>query len=144
MIGRKKGRGSKRTRRVDTMIGENAVVRGELEFSGGLYVEGRVVGSIRAPSDPSAVLMVAPQGVVEGQVMVPHLVVNGEVRGDMHMSEYVELGATARLHGHLYYKSLQITEGASIDGQLERMEEPLQGELEELPVEEGEPQTAVS
>ncbi|MGM0554272.1 MAG: bactofilin family protein [Pseudomonadota bacterium] len=128
MIGGKRRR---RARRVDTLVGGNTVIHGDVEFSGGLHVEGRVMGDVRAPSDGSAVLVVAEQGSIEGQVTVPHLVMNGEVRGDIHVSEHVELGQTARLSGNLYYNLLQMEEGACIDGQLKRTEAPLQGELEE-------------
>ncbi len=128
MIGRKRTR---RARRVDTLVGSNTVIRGDVEFSGGLHVEGRIIGDVRAPADGSAVLVIAEQGSIEGQVSVPHLVMNGDVQGDIHVSEHVELGQTARLSGNLYYNLLQMQEGACIDGQLKRMEAPLQGELEE-------------
>ena len=127
MIGRKKGR---RARKVDTLVGRNTVIHGDIEFGGGLHIEGRVIGDIRAATDPSAVLVVADGGVIEGHVAVPHLLMNGEVHGDVHVGEHVELGETARLAGNLYYTVLQMVEGAQIDGLLKRVDHPLQGELE--------------
>ncbi|WP_018872762.1 polymer-forming cytoskeletal protein [Thioalkalivibrio sp. ALJ16] len=127
MIGRKRGR---RANKVDTLVGRQTVIHGDVEFGGGLHIEGRVVGDIRAPSDPAAVLVVAEGGLVEGHIAVPHLLLNGEVQGDVHVGEHVELGETARLAGNLYYTVLQMAEGAQIDGLLKRVEHPLQGELE--------------
>ncbi|MFO7953871.1 polymer-forming cytoskeletal protein [Thioalkalivibrio sp.] len=127
MIGRKKGR---RASKVDTLVGRNTVIHGDIEFGGGLHIEGRVIGDIRAATDPSAVLVVADGGVIEGHVAVPHLLMNGEVHGDVHVGEHVELGETARLTGNLYYTMLQMAEGAQIDGLLKRVDHPLQGELE--------------
>ncbi|WP_018935151.1 polymer-forming cytoskeletal protein [Thioalkalivibrio sp. ALJ24] len=119
MMGRKR---KQRARRVDTLIGANTTVHGDLEFSGGLHLEGQIVGDVRAPSDGSAVLVVDEKGQVEGQVLVPHLVLNGTVRGDVHASEHVDLGEKARLEGNLYYSVLQMAEGATVDGQLRRRE----------------------
>ncbi|WP_018870630.1 polymer-forming cytoskeletal protein [Thioalkalivibrio sp. ALgr3] len=117
MMGRKR---RQRARRVDTLIGENTAIHGDLEFSGGLHLEGRIVGDVRASTDGSAVLVVDEKGQIEGQVAVPHLVLNGSVRGDVHAGEHVELGEKARLEGNLYYSVLQMAEGASVDGQLRR------------------------
>lgn len=127
MIGRKRGR---RASKVDTLVGRNTVIHGDVEFGGGLHVEGRIVGDIRAATDPAAVLIVAEGGMVEGHVAVPHLLLNGEVHGDVHVGEHVELGETARLAGNLYYAVLQMAEGAQIDGLLKRVDHPLEGELE--------------
>ncbi|WP_018877298.1 MULTISPECIES: polymer-forming cytoskeletal protein [unclassified Thioalkalivibrio] len=127
MMGRKKGR---RAGKVDTLVGRNTVIHGDVEFGGGLHIEGRVIGDIRATTDPSAVLVVADGGVIEGHIAVPHLLMNGEVQGDVHVGEHVELGETARLVGNLYYTMLQMAEGAQIDGLLKRVDHPLQGELE--------------
>lgn len=117
MMGRKR---KQRARRVDTLIGANTAIHGDLEFSGGLHLEGRIVGDVRASSDGSAVLVVDEKGQIEGQVTVPHLVLNGSVRGDVHAGEHVELGEKARLEGNLYYSVLQMAEGATVDGQLRR------------------------
>ncbi|WP_019624959.1 polymer-forming cytoskeletal protein [Thioalkalivibrio sp. ALJT] len=127
MIGRKRGR---RAKKVDTLVGSLTVIHGDVEFGGGLHIEGRVVGDIRAASDPGAVLVVAEGGVVEGHIAVPRLLMNGEVQGDVHVGEHVELGETARLAGNLYYTALQMSEGAQVDGLLKRVDHPLQGELE--------------
>lgn len=128
MMGRKRDR---RTRQVDTLVGHNTVIHGDIEFGGGLHIEGRVVGDIRAPSDPAAVLVVAEGGAIEGHVAVPHLLMSGEVHGDVHVEEHVALGATARLAGNLYYTVLKMAEGAQVDGLVKRVEHPLQGELEQ-------------
>ena len=127
MIGRKR---SKRANRVDTLVGGDTVIHGDIEFSGGLHIEGRVIGDIRAPADQSAVLVIAEGGTVDGQIAVSHLLMNGKVEGDVHVNEHAELGGTACLAGNLFYNRLQMSEGARVDGQLRREDAPLQGELE--------------
>lgn len=127
MMGRKR---SKRANRVDTLVGGDTVIHGDIEFSGGLHIEGRVIGDIRAPADQSAVLVIAEGGAVDGQIAVSHLLMNGKVEGDVHVYEHAELGGTACLTGNLFYNRVQMSEGARVDGQLRRQDAPLQGELE--------------
>ena len=82
---------------VDTLIGPQVVIRGDLEFSGGLYVEGRIVGKVIAAEGERAVLMLAEQGSIEGEVRAPVVMIDGRLDGDVHASERVELAAKARV-----------------------------------------------
>lgn len=68
--------------RVDTLIGRNASVQGDMEFSGGLHIDGRINGNVRATAGAAASLSVSEQGVIEGSVEAAHVVVNGAVNGD--------------------------------------------------------------
>ena len=47
---------------IDTLIGPEVVIRGDLEFSGGLYVEGRILGKVVAAEGKPASLLLAEQG----------------------------------------------------------------------------------
>ena len=62
---------------IDTLIGPDMTVRGDLEFSGGLYVEGRVIGKVLAVSGKPASLVLGESGSIEGEVHVPVVIVNG-------------------------------------------------------------------
>ena len=59
---------------IDTLIGPQVTLHGDLLFSGGLYVEGRVHGRIVAEEGTKAVLIVAQQGRIEGEVQLPVVV----------------------------------------------------------------------
>ncbi|MCL1635578.1 polymer-forming cytoskeletal protein [Luteimonas sp. SX5] len=115
---------AQRAGRVDTLIGEKVVIRGDISFSGGLYLEGRVHGSISA-QDPGAVLTLADNGYVEGEVRAPVVVINGELRGDVHSSERVELAGNARVLGNIHYKVVEMAAGAAISGRLLHAETPV-------------------
>ncbi|RXD90120.1 bactofilin family protein, partial [Xanthomonas perforans] len=69
MFGNKSNRGAQTV--VDTLIGPQVVIRGDLMFSGGLYVEGRILGKVIAEDGASATLTVAEQGSIEGEVRAP-------------------------------------------------------------------------
>ena len=113
-----KRRDNKPAARIDTLIGRSASVQGDVEFAGGLHVEGRVTGNVRAtPGGPSA-LSVSEHGVIEGSVTCPHVVLNGVVNGDINASERVALGTKARVRGNVSYGVIEMALGAEISGKL--------------------------
>lgn len=103
--------------RIDTLIGSNASIQGDIDFSGGLHVDGRVAGSVRAASDKGAV-SVSEDGVIEGSVAAPQVVLNGRVHGDIYGSDRVVLGSKAKVHGNVYYGVIEMALGAQISGKL--------------------------
>lgn len=103
---------------IDTLIGRNTRVEGDIAFTGGCHVDGYVKGSIRGTDENGAVLSISDTGTVEGSVMVPQLILNGTVNGDVTASERLELGASARVVGNVYYKLIEMAIGAEVNGQL--------------------------
>lgn len=103
---------------IDTLIGPQVILHGDLVFSGGLYIEGRVHGTIRAEPGSKAVLTLAEQGRIEGEVQAPVVVINGELHGDVHASERIELAAKARVQGNVHYKVVEMRAGATLTGRL--------------------------
>jgi len=101
-----------------TLIAKDAVVRGDIEFSGNLDVEGKVVGSISAAEGKEAMLRVVEGGVVEGEVRVPSIVINGKVAGDVHSSGRLELAQKAEVDGDVYYHLIEMTVGCRVNGGL--------------------------
>ena len=108
----------KATARIDTLIGKSAAVQGDVEFSGGLHVDGRVTGSVRTTQGAPGALSVSEHGVIEGSVEAPQVVVNGRVNGDIVASERVVLGAKARILGNVHYGVIEMALGAEITGKL--------------------------
>jgi cytoskeletal protein CcmA (bactofilin family) len=107
--------------RIDTLIGKAARVNGDIEFQGGLHLDGHVSGGARAAEAPDATLSVSATGSIEGPVDVPNVVLEGTVKGDIHATERVVLGATARVEGNVYYGVIEMTLGAQIMGKLVRL-----------------------
>jgi cytoskeletal protein CcmA (bactofilin family) len=110
---------------VDTLIGANTTIRGDVVFAGGLHIDGKVYGSLTAESGQGAVLVLSDKGVIEGELRAPHVVINGQVRGNIYAAERVELAAKAKVTGNIYYRLLEMTAGAEVNGQIVRDEEPL-------------------
>lgn len=103
---------------VDTLIGRQTELLGDVRFFGGLHVDGKIKGKVLAAADKSAVLSVSETGAIEGDVRVPHIVLNGTVVGDVHASERISLSVKARVTGNVYYKVLEMASGAAVNGQL--------------------------
>lgn len=103
---------------VDTLIGPQVVIRGDLTFSGGLYIEGRVIGKVIAEEGASASVTLAESGAVEGEVRAPLVAINGQLTGDVHASEKVELAQNARVQGNVHYQVVEMSAGAQLTGRL--------------------------
>ncbi len=112
------GRDSRQNARIDTLIGKSARVHGDIEFAGGLHLDGRVAGSVRAERDSSSTLSVSEHGCIEGAVEVANVMLNGTVNGDIHARERLVLGAQARVQGNVHYGIIEMTLGAEIKGKL--------------------------
>jgi cytoskeletal protein CcmA (bactofilin family) len=110
--------------RIDTLIGKAARVHGDLEFEGGLHLDGVIAGNVRSDQAPESTLSVSETGSIEGDVEVPNIVLHGTVRGDIHARGKVVLGATARIEGSLYYGVIEMTLGAEIMGKLTQIPPP--------------------
>ncbi|TWI10312.1 cytoskeletal protein CcmA (bactofilin family) [Lysobacter ruishenii] len=103
---------------VDTLVGPQMTIRGDLQFSGGLYVEGRIFGKVVAEEGKPAMLTLAENGSIEGEIRVPVVVLNGRFDGDVHAEERVELAAKAQVRGNVYYKVVEMAAGAMLTGRL--------------------------
>jgi cytoskeletal protein CcmA (bactofilin family) len=80
------GRESKRSAAVDILIGKTARIRGDIDFAGGLHLDGRVAGHVRADPDPPSTLSVSESGWIEGSAEATSVILNGTVRGDIRAS----------------------------------------------------------
>jgi cytoskeletal protein CcmA (bactofilin family) len=107
--------------RIDTLIGRASRVQGDLEFSGGLHLDGSIAGNVRADPVEGSSLSISETGSIEGNVEAWNVMLNGTVRGDIVARERVVLGATARVQGNVYYGVIEMTLGAQIMGKLTRI-----------------------
>jgi cytoskeletal protein CcmA (bactofilin family) len=103
---------------VDTLIGRQTEILGDIRFAGGLHVDGKVKGKVLANNDKASALSVSESGTIEGDVRVPNIMLNGAVIGDVYASEKITLAAKARVNGNVYYKIIEMEGGAQVNGQL--------------------------
>lgn len=103
---------------IDTLIGPKTRIDGDVEFTGGLHLDGYINGNVKGGSDPGTLLSVSEHGCVEGSVVAPNVVLNGIVKGDIDAADRVELGAKARVLGNVHYTIIETAVGAQINGKL--------------------------
>jgi len=104
--------------RIDSLIGATTRIEGNIFFSGGLRVDGAVRGNVAALPDQPGTLVVSEQARIDGEVSASHIVVNGTIVGPVHAAESLELQAGSRVKGDVHYKSLEIQQGAVVEGRL--------------------------
>jgi len=101
-----------------TLVGAETRVQGDIEFKGGLHIDGYVRGNVVSSGDDGGVLSISERGCVEGVVSAPHVRLNGTVKGDVKATERVELGPRARVIGNVQYKLIEMAVGAEVNGKL--------------------------
>lgn len=113
-----KNKTSKPQNRIDSLIGSDTSIVGDLTFAGGLRIDGRVRGNVAEADGQPSTLVLSEQGRIEGVIRVSHVVVNGTVLGPVHAGEYVELQGKSRVTGDVFYKTLEMHVGAIVEGKL--------------------------
>ena len=116
-------KGKSASAKVDTIVGQQTRIEGDVRFSGGLLVDGRICGSVIAEEGSASVLTISEHGSIEGDVQVPNVILNGSVRGDVHSDDRIELAAKARVNGDVYYNLIEMAMGSEVNGSLVRRNE---------------------
>jgi cytoskeletal protein CcmA (bactofilin family) len=109
---------SKPQTQIDSLIGAGTTIEGNLNFSGGLRIDGQVNGNVVAAQGKPSTLVLSEHAQVNGEVNVTHLVINGSISGPVFASEYMELQSKAKVNGDVHYTTMEIQLGAIVDGRL--------------------------
>lgn len=109
---------------IDTLVGAKTELKGDIVFTGGLRVDGKIRGNITAKGDGASTLVLSENAVVTGNVTVPHIITNGSIKGNVRAAERIELQPKAEITGDVYYKVIEMAMGAAINGNLVR--EPME------------------
>lgn len=104
--------------RIDCLIGIGTVVEGDVTFTGGLRVDGRVHGNVMVADGKPGTLVLSERARIEGEIHVSHAVINGTIVGPVYAAECVELQVKANVTGDVYYKTLEMQLGAVVQGRL--------------------------
>ncbi len=115
-----KGADEKPCNTIDTLIGEKTELKGDITFTGGLRIDGKVKGHITAKDGGNGTLVLSENAVVVGNITVPHVIINGKIQGNVRASGHIELQASAEITGDVYYQMIEMAMGAVINGNLVR------------------------
>jgi len=119
MFGKKKQAKEVLRAQIQTLIGGNTTVEGVVRFTGGLHVVGQVNGNVES-TDIDSLLIVNEGALVKGDVKVSHLIVNGQIDGNVFVNGKVELFDRACINGDVHYNLLELPVGAEVNGNLIR------------------------
>ena len=107
-----------RSSKIETLIGQSIELDGDINFSGGLHLDGKVNGNVSSEKGSNSVLVVSEQGQISGDVSVPYAVINGTINGNVYASEKLELSNKACINGNVHYNVLEMASGASVNGNM--------------------------
>lgn len=103
--------------KLDTLLGKNTKISGDISFNGVLHLDGAISGSIIS-SNAEDVLTISEAGLVEGKIEVANVIINGKVKGDITASGKIEVASKANIEGNVYYNNIEMEAGSKINGQL--------------------------
>ena len=121
MFARRKKRPVIEQTKLSSLIAEDVEITGDLHFSGGIRIDGRIKGNViarGAEGQTRALLVLSDKGRIEGGVICGDAVINGTVTGDLEVEHLLELQSNARVSGTVRYRHLQMDVGAALRGQL--------------------------
>lgn len=104
--------------KIDSLIGQETRIEGNVSFTGGIRVDGHIVGNVVGAGDQPSMLVLSEQARIEGEIRVSHVIINGTVSGPVHALEYLELQSKAKVTGDVHYKKMEIQVGAVVEGNL--------------------------
>ncbi|MFL6623677.1 MAG: polymer-forming cytoskeletal protein [Sulfurifustis sp.] len=105
---------------IDTLIGARTELKGDVTFAGGLRIDGKLKGNVTSKGEGNSTLILSENAVIIGNVSVPHMIVNGTIKGNVRAAERIELQPKAEITGDIFYKVLEVAPGAIINGNLVR------------------------
>jgi cytoskeletal protein CcmA (bactofilin family) len=103
---------------IDTLIGAVVEFKGDIVFSGGLRIDGKVKGNITAKEATDSLLILGEHAEVQGNIRVPHMIINGRINGNVQCEAQIELQPQAKITGDVHYGTIVIAHGATINGTL--------------------------
>ena len=99
--------------KLNTIIGPESVVAGDLNVQGGLRIDGTVDGNIVATGP----LTVGREGIIRAQsISASSATIGGSIEGDIAAPEKIHLEPSARIKGNMITKILIVEEGAIFTG----------------------------
>jgi cytoskeletal protein CcmA (bactofilin family) len=113
---------SKNAKQMETIIGTESTVRGELTITGTVRIDGTIEGDTTADF-----VVVGETGRIQGNIRSRGTVVGGRIEGNIDSSETVELKNSARVLGEIRTAKLVMSEGAGPAGRIAHLKSLVSG-----------------
>jgi cytoskeletal protein CcmA (bactofilin family) len=112
----------KQRNQIDAFLGADTDFEGKLSFKGSVRIDGRFKGEILT----DGTLIVGETASLESNIRVSHIIISGEVRGNITASDRIEINAPGKVYGNIETPTLVIAEGVVFEGNcsMQKTEEP--------------------
>jgi cytoskeletal protein CcmA (bactofilin family) len=101
----------KKQARMETIIGPQTTLQGELNTTGTVRIDGTLEGNVNAEW-----VIIGEKGSINGDVTSKGMVVGGKVKGNIRSGDIVEIKQKGEVFGEIYTSNLVIMEGAIFEG----------------------------
>ena len=116
----------KKNEKLESIIGINTQIEGNISTKGTLRIDGRITGNIDTDW-----LIVGEKAFVKGDVRVAGVAVAGYLEGNVTAKEIIELKRTGQIRGDVSTSKLVVIEGGMVDGKI-AMQQKEGGKVVEL------------
>ena len=96
------------------IIGEGAIIKGEINEENEITIQGNVDGDIQCKD-----LFVGKTGSVKGKIKADTLTVEGSIEGEINIKDLLKLMSSSYVSGKICYGSVQINQGGKLIGEME-------------------------
>jgi cytoskeletal protein CcmA (bactofilin family) len=107
--------------RLSSLIAAGVEIAGDIRITDGLRIDGQLEGNVLCKDAAHGLLVLSEKGAIVGGAKVYDAVINGTIRGDLEVENFLELQANARVIGNIRYRQLHMECGATVDGKLEHL-----------------------
>ena len=129
--------------KINTLIGPDISIIGEIKYEGVIHIEGNVEGSLIANKKKDSKLYINKTAFIRGSVDALNVAINGTVNGNIYVYGLIQLGSEAVINGDIFYKSIEMEVGAKIDGRLVVCDSDEKIELYKIDIESKENSTTI-
>lgn len=114
---------------INAFLGKNTEFEGKLSFSGAVRIDGKFKGEIFT----AGTLIIGEAAVIESNVHVSHVIISGEIRGNIVAEKRIEIHAPGKVFGNIQAPVVVIDEGVIFEGNC-RMQKTKESEDKKLAV----------
>jgi cytoskeletal protein CcmA (bactofilin family) len=97
---------------INAFLGRNTEFEGKLAFEGAVRIDGHFRGEITS----DGTLIVGESAVIESEVKVSHIIISGEMRGNILASKKIEIHAPGKVFGNICSPTVVMDEGVVFEG----------------------------
>lgn len=111
----------KKNHAIDTLIDETMNIRGSMNFSGGIRLDGKLYGNLTLSDGTAGSVIMGPKSKILGNIKTDTAIIAGEVKGNIEAQDFLELHSTAIVSGDISYGEIEVHSGALLNGNVTKI-----------------------